>query len=64
MLAFVAAALLALAFLLNIAGTNIPAVIAPTNLLFLGLACLALHQAGVGTASTWSGRSYRGARRR
>jgi len=64
MLALVAAALFALAFLLNATGAAVPAVIAPLSLLFLGLACLALHQGGVGTASTGGGRTFRMGRRR
>jgi hypothetical protein len=63
MLAVVAAALFALAFLLNAAGVTVPAVVSPTNLLLLGLACLALHQAGFGPAQVGTRRTS-GFRRR
>jgi hypothetical protein len=52
MLAIVAAILFAIAFLLNATSTATSAVFSPTSLLLVGLACLALHQAGVGTG--WS----------
>jgi hypothetical protein len=52
MLAIAAAILFAIAFLLNATSTATSAVFSPTSLLLVGLACLALHQAGVGTA--WS----------
>jgi hypothetical protein len=64
MLALVSAALFALAFLLNVTGAAVPSIISSTNLLLLGLLCLALHQAGIGTATAGSTRSYRFARRR
>jgi hypothetical protein len=44
---------------------SVPAIISSTNLLLLGLACLALHQAGTGTATAaGTTRSYRSTRRR
>jgi len=49
MLAIVAAILFAIAFLLNATNTATDAVFSPTSLLLAGLACLALHLAGVGT---------------
>jgi hypothetical protein len=64
MLALVSAALFGLAFLLNATATSVPAVIGPTSLMLLGLACLALHQGGIGTATAGTTRSYRWARRR
>jgi hypothetical protein len=52
MLGYVAAVLFIIAFLLNATSTATSAVFSPTSLLFVGLACLALHLAGVGTS--WS----------
>jgi hypothetical protein len=52
MLAIAAAIIFAIAFLLNATSTATRAVFSPTSLLLVGLACLALHQAGVGTG--WS----------
>jgi hypothetical protein len=49
MLAIVAAILFAIAFLLSATNTATDAVFSPTSLLLAGLACLALHLAGVGT---------------
>jgi hypothetical protein len=49
MLAIIAAVLFVIAFLLNATSTATSAVFAPTSLLLVGLACLALHLAGVGT---------------
>ncbi len=49
MLAIVAAILFAIAFLLNATNTATDAVFSPISLLLAGLACLALHLAGVGT---------------
>jgi len=51
MLAIVAAILFIIAFLLNATSTATDAVFSVTSLMLVGLACLALHQAGVGT--TW-----------
>ena len=52
MLGYVAAALFIIAFLINATSTSTSAVFSPTSLLLVGLACLALHLAGVGTK--WS----------
>jgi hypothetical protein len=52
MLAIIAAVIFAIAFLLHAAGTATDAVFSPTSLLLAGLACLALHIAGIGTG--WS----------
>jgi hypothetical protein len=52
MLAIAAAIIFAIAFLLNATSTATSAVFSPTSLLLVGLACLALHVAGVGTG--WS----------
>ncbi len=49
MLAIIAAIIFAIAFLLGVAGTATGAAFAPASLLLLGLACLALHIAGIGT---------------
>jgi ABC-type Fe3+-siderophore transport system permease subunit len=58
MLAVIAAVIFAIAFLLNATSTATDAVFSPISLLLAGLACLALHQAGVGTTR------YSSARRR
>jgi hypothetical protein len=52
MLAIVAAIILAVAFVIRVSGTATVLLLAPISLLLAGLACLALHQAGVG--SGWS----------
>ena len=49
MLAIIAAILFAIAFLLNATSTATDAVFSPMSLLLVGLVCLALHLAGVGT---------------
>lgn len=49
MLAIIAAVLFVIAFLLNATSTATSAVFAPTSLLLVGLGCLALHLAGIGT---------------
>ena len=49
MLAITAAILFAIAFLLNATNTATNAVFSPMSLLLAGLACLALHLAGIGT---------------
>jgi hypothetical protein len=59
MLAVVAAILFALGFLFVATAASVPAIISPTALILLGLACLALHQAGFGTATPWSGSGRR-----
>jgi hypothetical protein len=48
MLAFVAVVIFAIAFIIRVTGTSTDAVFAPEALVIVGLACLALHQAGVG----------------
>jgi len=57
MLAIIAAALFAVAFLLNAAGAGAGTVFTAFSLLLAGLTCLALHEAGYGTA--WRGSSWR-----
>jgi hypothetical protein len=52
MLAIAAAIIFAIAFVLKATSTATNAVFSPASLLLIGLACLALHQAGVG--SGWS----------
>jgi hypothetical protein len=49
MLGFIAAALFIVAFLINATSATTSAVFSPTSLLLAGLACLALHLAGIGT---------------
>jgi hypothetical protein len=49
MLAIIAAVIFAIAFLLDVTSTVTNAVFAPASLLLLGLCCLALHIAGIGT---------------
>jgi hypothetical protein len=50
MLAIVAAIIFGIAFVINATGTATSAAFSVTGLLLLGLACLALHQAGIGSA--------------
>lgn len=52
MLGYVAAVIFIIAFGLNATSTATNAIFSPTSLLLVGLACLALHLAGVGTG--WS----------
>ncbi|MDH2428464.1 hypothetical protein [Sphaerisporangium sp. TRM90804] len=61
MLAIVAAIIFGIAFLLDLLNASIG--ISITALVALGLCLLALHQAGVGTASMSSFRGRRNARR-
>jgi hypothetical protein len=49
MLAIIAVVLFVIAFILNAAGTSASAVFSPFSLMLIGLACLSLHLAGVGT---------------
>ncbi len=53
MLAIIAAIIFAIAFVIKVTGTATDAVFAPASLLLLGLACLALHVAGIGTGWRW-----------
>jgi hypothetical protein len=50
MLAIIAAIIFAIAWIINATGTATNAWFSVTDLLFIGLACLALHQAGIGSA--------------
>jgi len=50
MLAVIAAILFGIAWVINATGTATNAWFSVTGLLLLGLACLALHQAGIGSA--------------
>ena len=52
MLGYIAAALFIIAFIINATSASTIAVFAPLSLLLAGLACLALHLAGIGTG--WS----------
>jgi hypothetical protein len=56
MLAIVAAIIFAIAFLLNATSTSTDAVFSTTSLLLVGLVCLALHLAGIGTKLPSRGR--------
>jgi hypothetical protein len=57
MLGYIAAVLFIIAFLLYATSTSTSVVFSPMSLMLAGLACLALHLAGVGTG--WSVRSRR-----
>jgi hypothetical protein len=50
MLAIIAAIIFAIAWIINATGTATNAWFSVTDLLLIGLACLALHQAGIGSA--------------
>jgi hypothetical protein len=62
MLAMVAAVLFAIALIFQLAGTTLGTHIGSSTFIAAGLMCLALHQAGVGTSTSWR-RSYRRRRR-
>lgn len=49
MLAIVAVIIFAIAFIIRVTSTTTDAVFAPASLVILGLICLALHLAGLGT---------------
>lgn len=57
MLGFAAAVLFAIAFIINASDTAVDTLFAPTSLMLLGLALLALHVAGVGAG--WAPRGRR-----
>jgi hypothetical protein len=59
MLAIAAAIIFAIAFLLNATNTVTDAVFSPASLLLVGLVCLALHVAGVGSGWRVPGRGRR-----
>jgi hypothetical protein len=59
MLAIIAAVLFVIAFLLTATSTATSAVFSPTSLALVGLACLALHVAGIGTGWRVPGRGGR-----
>lgn len=59
MLAFVAGAFFVIAFIIRVTETSTETIFSPTSLMFVGLAFLAVHMAGVG-----AGRSPRGSGRR
>ena len=59
MLAFAAAILFVIAFLVNATSTSTSAVFSPNSLLLVGLACLALHLAGLGKGWSVPGRRNR-----
>ncbi|RPF37371.1 hypothetical protein EDD92_7448 [Streptomyces sp. TLI_185] len=65
MLAFVAAALFAIAFIIRVTGTSTDVIFSPTSLMLVGLAFLAAHSAGVGSGwSTWRSSSRGSSTRR
>ncbi len=55
MLAIVAAIIFGLALILDLADVSLNAPISGWTLPLAGLVALALHQAGIGTASAWGG---------
>jgi len=59
MLGYIAAALFIIAFIINANPPPSPPSSPPQSLLLLGLACLALHPAGVGTGWSVPGRRRR-----
>lgn len=59
MLGYVAAAIFIIAFILNAASVATDVIFSPMSLLLAGLACLALHLAGVGTGWSLAGRGKR-----
>jgi hypothetical protein len=62
MLAMVAAILFAIALIFQLAGITLGTHIGSSTFIAAGLMCLALHQAGVGTSTSWR-RSYHRRRR-
>ncbi|WP_262056946.1 hypothetical protein [Streptomyces sp. STR69] len=58
MLAFVAAAFFAIAFIIRVTETSTDVIFSPTSLMLVGLAFLAAHSAGVGAG--WSTRRSSG----
>jgi hypothetical protein len=59
MLGYIAVALFGIAFIINAASVSTDAIFPPFSLMLLGLACLALHLAGVGTGWSFGGRGRR-----
>jgi len=54
MLGIIAAILFFIAFIIHAAGVSVStAIFTPTSLMLLGLTCLALHLAGVGSGWRW-----------
>jgi len=53
MLAVVAAALFAIAFVVNASGTSVSTILGPTSLMLAGLTLVALQLAGIGPAYSW-----------
>jgi hypothetical protein len=53
MLAILAVIIFAIAFIIRVTGTATDAVFAPDSLVILGLICVALHLAGLGTGWRW-----------
>ncbi|MCE7082925.1 hypothetical protein [Streptomyces sp. ST2-7A] len=60
MLAFIAAVLFGIAFIIHATGTATEAIFSPTGLMLLGLTLVALHMGGVGVGRTsWGSRRRR-----
>jgi hypothetical protein len=59
MLAVVAAVIFVIAWILRLTAAATGAALAPTSLVLLGLACLALYQAGFGPGWSWPARRRR-----
>ena len=59
MLAFVAAALFVIAFIIRVTETSTEVIFSPTSLMLAGLAFLAVHSAGVGSGWSTRGSSTR-----
>lgn len=53
MLAVIAAVIFVIAFVINVTGTATDAVFAPSSLILIGLALVALHVAGIGAGWRW-----------
>ncbi|HZX39124.1 MAG TPA: hypothetical protein VFF37_12440 [Streptomyces sp.] len=59
MLAFAAAALFVIAFIIHVTETSTEAIFSPTSLMLVGLALLALHLGGAGSGLSARGRGRR-----
>jgi len=62
MFALIAAILFAIAWVVNLTGATVPAILSPTSLMLAGLAFLALHLSGY--VDTWVAPRRRGRVRR
>lgn len=59
MLAFAAAALFVIAFIIHVTETSTEVIFGPTSLMLVGLALLAVHAAGGGSGLSLRGRGRR-----